>query len=895
MRKVRAWLLRLWGLSNREIHDRQFAEEIETHLQMHIEDNLRSGMAPEQARREAILKLGGVEMTKQAYRERNTLPLVETLLQDLRYALRQLYNHPGFAVAALLTLALGVAINTTIFSAVSAVLLRKPPVHDPDRVMMIGSTSRAEASNEDPELISAPDFTALRENSRSFAEMAAASGSQSFNLTGAGTPEHVAGMSTSVNYFHLLGVAPTIGRAFLPEDGRRATSQVAIISSAFWKTHFASDPRILGTIVKLNDQPYTIVGVMPDSFKLLTFPASVWVPLLFPADQLAESARASRSLYVFARLKPGVAEDTAQAEISDIATNLERSHPDTNKGWGANLLPLQEFEILEAHVRAALTVLMGVVGFVLLLACANIAGLLLGRGAARQQEFAIRTALGANRTRLFRQLFSESLLIAALGAGLGLLFSLGGIRLLHAALNINDYTQSWELRIDHRVLLFTLTLTFATTILFGLLPALKFSRTGPNADLKEAGRGGGAGRSRSWSWKGLVSGEIALALILLTAAGLMVKNFVEEMSLYPGFDATHLLTASIDLSSSKYSGGDKQIAFFDAAVQRVQSLPGAESATVAGSLPLAASAGKVPVTFEGQALLAKTDSGKRPVEATSYVVAPNYWQTMQIPIIQGRLLLNSDTAHTPPVAVVNQTFAERFFPKGDAIGRRISMDASDRKQPTWLQIVGVVGDVKDWFGQTPNSPQVYRSFRQYPQAGMTLVLRTRMEPAEAASAVRSAMMSLDKDQALTRVVTMSKLVDETGAGGDRLMGQLLGIFAVLALFLAAVGIYGIVAFMVSRRTHEIGIRLALGANRRDVLRLILGDGLKLGVVGLALGSPVAVLLPRLFGSVFNGFHVNASSIFMGAPAVLTIMAIAATYIPANRATQLDPMVALRQE
>lgn len=817
------------------------------------------------------------------------------LLQDLRYASRQLRNHPGFTVAALLTLALGVAVNTTIFSAVSAVLLRKPAIHHPDRVMTIISTNRKSWNGNPNAPISALDFMALRDNNRSFAEMAAVLPYQSFNLTGGGTPEHVEGMSVSANYFHLLGVTATIGRTFLPEDGQLSSSHVAVISNEFWKTHFAGNPRILGATVKLDGKPYTIVGVMPKRFKLLfTFTADIWVPLVFPADQLVESARASRSFYVFARLKPGVSEDTAQAEITNIAANIQRSHPVTDKNWGAKVLTLQEFHILDAQVRPALIVLLGVVGFVLLIACANIAGLLLGRGAARQQEFAIRTALGANRQRLFRQLFSESLLIAALGAVLGLLFSLAGIRLLHALLGFSDYlSQSWELRIDHRVLLFTLTLSLASTLLFGVLPALKFSKTDPSADLKEAGLGGGAGRSRARSWKALVSGEIALALVLLTAAGLMGKSFVEEMDLYPGFNAKHLLTASIDLPAAKYPDAAKQVAFFTAAVRQINNLPGVESATVAGALPLAADAGRIPVTLKGNALFAKTDT--RHPEARSYLVAPDYWQTMQIPLRTGRLLQNSDTVHAPPVAVVNQAFADIFFPKGDAIGQQISVDAGNSNEPTWLQVVGVVGDVKDWIGQPANDPQIYRSFLQFPQAGMILVVRTRTRPTVAASAVQGAIWRIDKDQALADVMTMSKLIDERGAGGDRVMGQLLGTFAVLALLLAAIGIYGIVAFMVTSRTHEIGIRLALGANRRDVLRLILGDGLKLALIGSAPGFAVALLLPRLFGSVFNGFHVNAAAILAGAPAVLLIVAIAATYVPAYRAAKLDPMVALRHE
>jgi predicted permease len=823
---------------------------------------------------------------------------MDKLLQDLRYALRQLGSHLGFTVAALLTLSLGIAINTTIFSAVSAVLLRKPPVHDPDRVMVILSTNRAEGWNGNPEKpVSAPDFMAWREQNsgRSLAEMAAVKARESFTLTGSGAPEHVAGMSVSANYFSLLEVPAAIGRTFVSDDGGLSTSHVAVISHEFWVNHFAESPQVLGTTVSLNDEPYTIVGIMPERFKLLEFPADIWIPLVLETGQLSETARASRTLYAFARLKPGIAKEAAQAEIANIAANLERGYPKTNKGWEVRLLPIQEFQILDGHVSSGLTVLMGAVGFVLLTACANISGLLLGRGAARQREFAIRVALGANRLRMFRQLFSESLLIAVSGIGLGLLLSVVGMRVLSAALDFSNYMRTWELRIDFRVLLFTVAVSLATAILFGFLPAMKFSKADPNIGLKDGGQSGRMSRSNSWSWRLLVSGEVTLALILLTAAGLMAKSFLEEIGLYPGFNARSLLVAGIDLPEKRYPDAAKQTAFFLSAVRRLKDLPGVESATVAGSLPLAANAWKVPIVFEGQSLSANSEAEKQAAKARSYVVGPDYWQTMQIPLIQGRLLQDSDTPQTQSVAVVNQTLAKRFFPKGDAIGRRILVDASEAKEPAWLLIVGVVGDVQDWIGQPNHDPQVYRPFLQSPQRAMTLVARTGMETTAAASAIQGAIWAVDKDQALTRMMTMSKLIDERGAGGDRVMGQLLDIFAGMALLMAAIGIYGIVAFTAARRTREIGIRLAVGADRRDVLGLILSDGLKLAALGLVPGFAVSLILPKLFGSVFSGFHVHPAVVLLVGPAVLLIVAIAATYVPAYRATKLDPMMALRYE
>ncbi len=818
------------------------------------------------------------------------------LLQDVRYGTRQLRSDPSFTIIAVLTLALGIAINATIFSAVSAVLLRQPPINDPSKVMLVLSTNRAQGgkgNQEEP--VSALDFIAWRDGVQSFAEASAVSRGQNFNLTGRGTPERVEGMSVSTNYFHLLGVSALMGRTFLPQEGQLGDNHVAVISHEFWQNHFGGSPQVLGMTVRLNDDPYTVVGVMPANFKLLAFPSDIWIPLAFTSDQVSESARGKRFLYLFSRLKPGVTKQTAQNEISNIALNLARSHPETDTGWSARILSLHEFEILDGQVRSALTILMGVVGLVLLLACANIAGLLLGRGTARQQEFAIRMALGASRLRLFRQLFSESLLLAVLGAVFGLAFTFAGIHLLHSALNISAYTSSWELRIDVPVLIFTLALSFATAALFGSLPALKFSKVTQGGDLKEVGRSGSASKSKVWSWKVLVSAELALALILLTAAGLMAKSFINEMAEYPGFKVSNLLTVGVNLPHANYADATKQLMFVSAAIQKIHSIPGVDAVTVADSLPLAAQARNVPIRIEGSSLYTKSSSAAPTAKAKSYIVDQSYWQTMQIPLVRGRVFNGSDRIETPGVAVVNLAFAKRFFSNGDAIGRRISVDQDSLVQPKWLQIIGTVEDVKDWIGQPTTDPQIYRSIVQSPQGAVNFAIRTQTSPTDMAPAVRDAIWSIDQNQALNRVMTMSQLVDEGGAGGDRMMGQLLGIFAALSLVLAAIGIYGIIAFIVTRRTREIGIRMAMGATRRNIVGLILRDGLKLAAIGIAPGIIVAFLLPRLLGSMFNGFHVNPTSVWLSAPTVLLMAILAATCFPAYRATKLDPIVALRQE
>ena len=817
---------------------------------------------------------------------------MSTLLQDLKYGLRMLAKNPGFTAVAVITLGLGIAANTAIFSVVSGVLLRKPPVRDPDRVMMVLSIDRAKGWADSPEHpVSAPDFLDWRKDTKTFEEMAAIAPWADFTLTGHDEPEHVAGMRVSANFFHLLGVNPSLGRTFAAGEDEHGRDHVVILSDALWQTHFASDPSVVGKTVKLNGETYTVVAVMPAGFRLMAFSAQAWIPLVFDSNQLTPAARSSRSFYVFGRLKPGATVEQAQAEMATNSRRIELAYPEADKGWEARLMPLQEFLIQDFHIRPALMMLMGTVGLVLLIACANIAGLLLARSAGRKHEIAIRSAMGARSWRLVRQFLSENMLIALAGAGVGLLLAGWGIKILHAALSFNEWVKPLEFGIDTPVLIFTIGLSLLTVLLFGLVPALQVSRSDLHATLKEGGRAGGVGAARGKARRVFVVAEVALALVLLTGAGLMIKSFLETISANPGFNPRGLLTAEVSLPTAKYGSPSQQAVFFQRVTEKLQNLPGAASATAAANLPLAAEAGDVPFSIEGQPA---TRPQERP-QARYYAVGLDYLQTMEIPLARGRAFTNFDSQNAPPVALVNEAFAHRFFPKEDAVGQHISVETEKGVSSPWREIIGVVGNVKDWFGQPGFNPQLYVPYVQAPSAGMTLVVRTKGDPAALASAVRAAVWFVDKDQPLGNVMAMSQLIDARGEAGDRLMGELLGIFAGLALILAAVGIYGIIAHGVTQRAHEMGIRMALGAEKASVLRMVVGEGMRLTVFGLLIGLVFAYPLPRLFGAAFEGFAVHPSWIFVLAPGLVAIAALLASYIPARRATRVDPMVALRYE
>jgi putative ABC transport system permease protein len=815
-----------------------------------------------------------------------------TFLQSLRHSLRMLMRAPGFTLVALVTLALGIGANTAIFSIVSGILLRKPPGQDPDRVMLVLSTDRAKGRGAGPEHpASAPDFLDWQRENRSFEELAAIDPWLDFSVSGQGEPEHVNGMRVSSNFFHLLGAPAALGRTFLAGEDQPGREHEVVLSYGLWQSHFTSDPNVLGKTLKLNGQSYSIIGVMPSNVKFLDFPVQIWIPLTFDTKQLSPEGRQFRALYVFGRLKPGVTLGQAQSEFAAISRRLEQRYPQADKGWDTTLISFQEFQIEDFYVRPALLLLMGAVGFVLLIACANVAGLVLARGVGRQHELAVRAALGAGRARLVWQLLSENIVLAAVGAALGLALAVWGVRALHAAASYNLWVKSMEFGIDKPVLLFVGGISLFSLLVFGLVPALQISRSDLQASLKESGRTGTAGAARGRVRRVFVVAEVALALILLTGAGLMIESFLEAFNVNPGFSPENLLTAEISLPGSKYATPSQQATFFQQVIDRVQGLPGVVSAAATSGPPQVAEAESVSFTIDGRPL-AKIE--ERP-ETRYYVITPDYLQTMQIPLLRGREFAKSDNAGAPPVVLVNQEFVRRFLPKGDAIGQHITIYIGNGASQVRSEIVGIVGDVKDWFGQPSFNPQIYAAFLQSPSGDMTMVVRTKTAAVSVAPGLRKVVWAVDKDQPLGTVMEMRQLIEARGAGGDRLMGELLGIFAGGALLLAAVGLYGIIAHGVTQRTHEIGIRMALGADKGTVLRLVISEGMMLASIGLAIGLVAAYLLPGLFRAALEGFSVHPTWVFLIAPALLVGSALLASYIPARNATKVDPLVALRYE
>ncbi|MEX1245539.1 MAG: ABC transporter permease [Thermoanaerobaculia bacterium] len=821
---------------------------------------------------------------------------METLLQDVRFGLRMLRNNPGFTAVAVVTLALGIAANTTIFSLVNGLMLRPPRIKDPAGVVVVVTVDPAKGPGWgwDRNPVSAPDFVAWREQSDAFEDMVASERSD-FALTRKGDPERLSGTRVSASYFQMLGASPALGRTFLPDEDQPGHAQVVILSDALWQRRFGSSPNVVGTTVRLNDESYTVIGVMPSSYRLGVYgPPQLWTPLVFGPESILPAARQDRRLTVMARLKSGVSIDTAKAEMAALAQRSEQAYPGTSKGWSATAMSIQHY--IADEFRIGMRLLMGVVIFVLLIACANIASLQLARAAGRQREFAVRAALGAGRFRLVRQLLVESLLIALAGGGLGLLLAYWGVDLFRSGLSGIDDVRSiaHEVTIDHTVLAFTFGISVFAAILFGLAPAFHQTALNLQSNLKEGGRASSQSRARNRTHSVLVTAEIALALVLLIGAGFFVQEFIDRAHADFGIDPNQVLTANISLSSTRYKDPSKQAAFFQEAIQRLEALPGVNSA---GATTLLAPGleGEHVVTFsiEGRPLLSRTERAR----TDYFAISPDYPRTLRVPLIRGRNFLPSDTAQAPPVALVNQAFVRRHFLNEEPIGKRIRLDTSGSDRPDWSEIVGILGNVRDSLEQRNDMPQTYEPYPQKPSSVMTLVVRTRSDPAAFAPMLRRAVWGLDKDQPITRVQTMNHVIADCGAGG-RLMNILMGTFAGLGLALAAVGVFGVTSYTVARRTNEIGIRMALGAQKSEVLRMVVRKGMVLGALGVGIGLVLAAPLVWLQLGLVNDEVLpfdQRAPIFLAAVVLISIAALLASYIPARRATKVDPMVALRYE
>jgi predicted permease len=889
MRRLRAWFSRLGAVFGKQRREQELATEMDSHLQLHMDENVRAGMSPAQARREAIMKLGGVEQTKENYRERRGLPLLETLLQDARYAFRVLRKNLGFTVVAVLTMALGIAVNTTIFSFVSGILLRTPPIPDPSRAMVVSSKNPAPVWGADRSPVSASDFQDWRSQSTSFSAMATAS-FDDMTLSGSIVPERLSGARVTSDYFRVMCVSTALGRAFLPEEFTSGPDHVAILSEALYKERFGGDLQALGRTIKLNGVPYTIVGVMPGSFALWEFEAQVWVPLVFRPDDLSSSARSDRHLQVFARLKPGVAQAQAASEMEAVARQIAQAHPDTNKGWGANVMSVQQYTVADANVGTAVVFLMGAVGFVLLIACANVANLLLARNSARQREFSIRAVLGAGRFRIVLQLLTECLMLSVAGGGLGVLLASAGVRIVRAQINWNSMAISLaqQIYIDRRVLFFTLGVSILAALVFGLAPAWQGSRTAPRAGLQDGSRGMTAGRERNRLQQVLVIGELALALILLVGAGLFVKGFLEELRAKPGLDPEGVLTATVPLGGLEYMEARRQRDFYSSVLRELEHSPQVESAAATTSLPFTFP-DSMQFTMEGNPV-SKPD--ERPI-AGYFSVSPGYFSTLRIPLLQGREFSAADNLDSLPVAIVDEAFVRRYLPNVSPVGQHVLLrDAGTAAK--WSEIVGVVGNVVEYSGQQEPRPHIFESFLAHPGPAMSVIVRTRAGALNFADSLRRAVWAVDPGQAVTNLRTMARVIADSGQGDD-VMAELMGTFAILALVMAAIGIYGVLSYLVGERTHEIGIRLALGARPQEILRMVVRKAMTLVGLGVAIGFSISLALPKLFAASFTGFYVQSAWIVGTTPFIVVAVALLSCYVPARRSTKIEPMVALRQD
>jgi len=878
--------------------DREMEEEIRLHLEMKAEDNLAAGMSPEEARSAALRRFGNRTLMHEQSREVWTFRWLDDLVHDLRFALRSFRASPAFAAVSVVTLALGIGANTAIFTVVNAALLRPLPYRDSGRLVMVWNQllnlglTRFGASYD--------EYFDYRGQNQVFVDIAAF-GSHQFDLTGNAQPERVSGARVSANLLPILGVSAALGRTFATDENQAGRDTVVLLSDALWQRRFGADLSLIGKTISLDGSPHRVVGILPRRFRFSTDGSDspdVWVPIAFHPDP---GGQTGGTLRLIARLKPGITLERAQAEMSTIAARLEqqfhlyRGPHDEDAGYAVQVVPLRE-EVF-GDMRQGLLVLVGAVGFVLLIACANVANLLLARAAVRQKEMAIRAALGAGRFRVMRQLLTESLMLAVLGGAAGLVVARWGLRLLLTA-SPAQAVRLGAVTLDSRVLTFTLLVTVLTGLLFGLAPAFEIARSNLNESLKEGGRASVAGaagntRRRFSRRAALVVAQVALSMVLVLGVALLIRSFVRLLEVDPGFNPEKLVTAEITLPQSQYREDHQVAGFFEQLLGRVRALPEVKSAGAVSGLPLNGRTGGDPFSIEGRPWRPTAPGTNTPQFMDHETVAAGYFRTLQIPLLAGREFTEQDAAGSSPVAVINQTMARAFWPHQDPIGKHI-MPGAPRPSAAWLTIAGVVGDVKGAALDVASIPQMYRPLSQHPVRTMTLVIRTSADPMSVVSDVRRQLFALDKDRPLYHVAAMEQIVSDSVAR-RRFDLLLLAVFAALALALAAVGIYGVMSYSVAQRTHEIGVRLALGARRGDVLRLVARQGLTLALAGIAIGLAASLVLTRLISGLLFSVRATDPITYAGVSLLFACVAVVASFVPAHRATRVDPMVALRHE
>jgi len=889
--------------------DRELDEELGAYLEMEAAEKMRQGVSRKDALREVRLERGSLEVTKELVRSGGWEFFVETCWQDLRFGLRMLRKNPGFAAVAVLTLALGIGVNTAIFSALNATILRPLPYKNPEQLVMVWGVEPRGCCRHGGMVFSSPNFLDFKDQNRVFENMGAFDGT-GFTLTSVENPQKIHAGRVTTDFFRVLGAQPMLGRTFLSDENQAGHDHVVVLGYEMWQRRFASDSKIVGQTIRLDANQYEVVGVMPHDFDFSIpgyyGPMDLWVPIVLTRDN---SERRHNYLNVIARLKAGVTVRQAHAETNIIVARLIREYSSTTEQsnapptttaetnehsgvmLGTKLEPLRD-EIF-GDVRSPLLILFGAVGFVLLIACANVANLQLARASARQKEIALRTALGASRGRVARQLITESVLLALVGGALSLLLAFWLIKLLTGLLPAG-MPQGTSITIDANVLLYSLILSLATGLLFGLAPIFQAFSRSPSESLKEGGKatatGGGGLRLRGF----LTVSEIALSMVLLIGAGLLTRTFVGLLNVKPGFETENILSAKVTLPKYSYADSRQQADFYTRLLEAIATLPGVKAAGAVNDLPLGAGRDSDEFTIKPRGA---KDVSSSTGSCQDRLISPDYFRVMNIPLIKGRTFTKADASSAPPVVIISQSFARRFFPNEDPLGRHITF--ADPAAAPWPTIVGVVGDVRDLALDADPDIEIYAPYQQNvlpynPLPYMSLVVRTVGDPSSLTSGVLAEIHELDKNLPLPETEPMTA-VYSASISARRFNTLLLSIFAGIATILAAIGIYGVISYLVTRRTHEIGVRLALGAEARNILALIVGRGLLLAIFGVVIGLAGALAVTRVLAKMLFGVTTTDPTTFVGVSALLIGIVLVACYVPARRAMRVDPMIALRYE
>ncbi len=893
MKSLRALVARFAGMFSKSRREEEFADEIATHVQMQTEDNLRAGMSLEEARRAALMKLGGLEQTQQAYRERGTMPFLENLLYDIRYTLRQCRRDPGFAVTAVIVLALGIGASAAIFSVVNPILFRPLPYPGAERITMVWESRRGEK----PMAVAFATFYGMRERSRSFESLAAVRPWQPA-MIGSGEPERLEGQLVSADYFRVLGVLPALGRNFVAADDQFQGPNNVILSNALWQRHFGGDPQIIGRKITLDNNPYTVIGVMPASFENVLAPAAeLWAPLQYNPALPLDGREWGHHLQMVGRLRQGVSRQGAQSESTVVLNALAQQYAkgyDNSGGASQQMQVNRVQDDLTRDVKPALFAIVGGVLLVLLMACVNVTNLLLARGAQRRAEFAMRAALGAGRARLLQQLLTESLLLAMVGGAFGIALAKSGVRVL-IALSPPDLPRLGAIRLDGAVFFFAFAITTVVGLVVGLVPALQAARSDPQSRLQQSSRTT-TGKQQLMR-RALVISEMAIALVLLVSAGLLLRSVQRLFAAPTGFNSSHLLSMQVqDYDRRPVAEADQpafdaaRARFYERALQAVREIPGVQDVAFTSQLPLSGD-------FEGNSMYFESLPGEKAIGAYRYEVTPGYFAAMRIPLIRGRLLTEDDKAGAPGVVLISDSLARRLFPNRDPLGERVKMGPDmGHADRSWHVVVGIVGNVKQASLALEDPDAFYTTPTQWAWVDnvQSLVVRTSGDPTLLIPAIRSAIWSVDKDQPIIRISTMDKLVAESEAQRHFAL-VLFEAFALVGLLLAAIGIYGVLSGSVTERTREIGVRAALGATRGDILALVLRQGMKLAAIGVVIGLAGALASSRALTTLLFGVSERDPVTYAGVTATLLAVAVVACWLPARRAAQVDPAITLRAD